>query len=166
MQLWQSGTFSNYPLNEHVHLHVCRCCLSSPMAQQKTCQFNLIENYTYVKYLCVKLITFFVFWWPIAMQFEFSWFLFWKHRKIFHYVLGVYIWHTHLHKGYPPTPFTPTKKSRPSACYELKPGNGPPECKDTCIFWNLIQNWVSQKKIQQHNALEENLREWGGLNIT
>ena len=38
--------------------------------------------------------------------------------------------------------------------------NGPLECKETDILWNLIQNLeVSQKKIQQHDALEENLRE-------
>ena len=36
MQLWQISTFSNYPLNvQRSHVHVCRGCPSSPMAQQK-----------------------------------------------------------------------------------------------------------------------------------
>ena len=36
MQLWQSSTFSNYPLNIHIsHVHVCSGCPSCLMAQQK-----------------------------------------------------------------------------------------------------------------------------------
>ena len=35
----------------------------------------------------------------------------------------------------------------------------------TYIFWNLTQNWVSQKKFWQHDTLGENLRGWGGGGI-
>ena len=37
--------------------------------------------------------------------------------------------------------------------------NGPSECKNTCIFQNLIQNWVSQKKID--STMPEK-KIWGG----